>query len=294
MAQKKVRVKRRKTSRISKRPLHLISKNKCTVNLTSLSLAQKNLNYLLRSSCHQRIYALFISAETLAETGIVAKEVPEEINQCDRPTYTALPDKRFAHGINYSRSTFGDFRPANMDKRAKKEETEKGDKNKYFGRIIFSLPLFMINLFVRRCYCGFFIWVALLTLGSIALPAKAQSKIYHPLPISSGKAIADTLSEQDIPTGEGGFARDYYVDLKKGDQVSIDVTSDHFDAVVTLIAEDGSTVAENDDGPDGTTNSLLFARITEDGRYIVRVRAFGETSGGKFTLKLTRLKPTQN
>ena len=29
-------------------------------------------------------YALPISAERLAKTGIVAKEVPEEINQCDR------------------------------------------------------------------------------------------------------------------------------------------------------------------------------------------------------------------
>ena len=59
-----------------------------------------------------------------------------------------------------------------------------------------------------------------------------------------------------------------------------------------LIADDGATIAENDDGPDGTTNSLLFSRITEAGKYIVRVRAFGDTSGGEFTLKLTRLKPS--
>jgi hypothetical protein len=57
------------------------------------------------------------------------------------------------------------------------------------------------------------------------------------------------------------------------------------------MAGDGSTVGENDDGPDGTTNSLLFTRITETGRYIIRVRAFGETSGGAFKLKVTRLRP---
>jgi len=156
--------------------------------------------------------------------------------------------------------------------------------------IVFSLPSFM----TLNKYYFFLIWVIFISLGAGILPAKAQSRLYNPIFIFSDKAISDTLSEQDIPTGEGGFARDYSVDLKKGDQVSIDVTSDHFDTVVTLIAEDGSTVAENDDGPDGATNSLLFARITEDGRYIVRVRAFGETSGGKFTLKLSRLKPTQN
>ncbi|MGL5793578.1 MAG: PPC domain-containing protein [Waterburya sp.] len=133
---------------------------------------------------------------------------------------------------------------------------------------------------------------ALCTWGWQTLPANAESKIYNPPSITSEQVISDTLTENDIPTGEGGFARDYYVQLQKGDQISIDLTSDNFDSMVVLIAADGATVAENDDGPDGTTNSLLFSRINEAGKYIVRVRAFGETSGGKFTLKLTRLKPT--
>ena len=125
----------------------------------------------------------------------------------------------------------------------------------------------------------------------LELPATAQRKIYDPVPLSSDNEIADTLSERDIPTGEGGFARDYFMQLEEGDQIAIDLTSEEFDTIVTLISSDGSTIAENDDGPDGTTNSLLFSRITENGKYIIRVRAFGETSGGKFQLKLTRLKP---
>lgn len=124
------------------------------------------------------------------------------------------------------------------------------------------------------------------------LPAQAESKIYDPPAITSETEISDILTQNDIPTGDGGFARDYFVELEKGDQVTIDLTSDNFDSMVMLIAGDGAKVAENDDGPDGTTNSLLFSRITEDGRYIVRVQAYGDTSGGKFTLKLTRLKPT--
>ena len=138
-------------------------------------------------------------------------------------------------------------------------------------------------------------WLALILAGisvnTIAiLPTQANSKIYNPEQISSEKEIADILTDKDIPTGEGGFARDYLIKLQKGDQVAIDLISDEFDTMLTLIAEDGSTVAENDDGPDGSTNSLLFSRINENGSYIVRVRAFGETSGGKFNLKLTRLK----
>jgi hypothetical protein len=127
-----------------------------------------------------------------------------------------------------------------------------------------------------------------LTLG---LGSTAKAQLYNPIPLPGSNEITDTLSDKDIPTGEGGFARDYYLELKQGDQVAIDLISDEFDAMVVLLAADGATIAENDDGPDGSNNSLLFARITEDGRYIVRVRAFGETGGGNFKLKVSRLRP---
>ncbi|MGK7941970.1 MAG: PPC domain-containing protein [Crocosphaera sp.] len=130
-----------------------------------------------------------------------------------------------------------------------------------------------------------------LVLGLASLPVKAQQRLYNPIPIQSDAQISDRLSEQDIPTGEGGFAKDYSLELQQGDQVAIDLTSNEFDSVVLLLGSDGSTIAENDDGPDGSTNSLLFSRITESGRYIIRVRAFGETGGGNFRLKVTRLRP---
>jgi hypothetical protein len=121
--------------------------------------------------------------------------------------------------------------------------------------------------------------------------ARAQNQLYNPIPIPSSNEVSDTLTDKDIPTGQGGFARDYAISLNAGDQVAIDLSSESFDTIVTLMAKDGSTVGENDDGPDGTTNSLLFTRITEAGQYIIRVRAFGETSGGAFKLKVTRLRP---
>lgn len=138
-----------------------------------------------------------------------------------------------------------------------------------------------------------FFGTLLLLLSHEVRPIQAQSNLYNPLILPLNRSISDRLSAKDIPTGEGGFARDYQVNLQKGDQVSIDVKSEDFDSIVLLIASDGTTVAENDDGPDGTTNSLLFTRITESGRYIIRVRAFGQTGGGRFTLKLTRLQPVE-
>ncbi|MEB3151625.1 MAG: PPC domain-containing protein, partial [Sphaerospermopsis sp.] len=77
----------------------------------------------------------------------------------------------------------------------------------------------------------------------------------------------------------------------KGDNLAIDLSSESFDSIVVLLGPNGSKVAENDDGPDGTSNSLLFTRVVEAGTYIIRVRSFGETGVGSFKLKVTRLKP---
>lgn len=149
----------------------------------------------------------------------------------------------------------------------------------------------MTKAFAARFSFALFVPATLLAVSLTAAAARAQNRLYNPIPMPGSNEVSDTLTENDIPTGEGGFARDYTVNLNAGDQVAIDLTSENFDTIVTLLASDGSTIAENDDGPDGSTNSLLFTRITEAGKYIVRVRAFGETGGGGFALKVTRLRP---
>ena len=151
----------------------------------------------------------------------------------------------------------------------------------------------MTNPSASSCYMISVFWTIMLAAALKTLPSEAQQRMYNPLTLPSNQEVSDQLSDQDIPTGEGGFAKDYLVSLEEGDQVAIDLTSDDFDTMVMLLADDGATVAENDDGPDGTTNSLLFARITERGQYIIRVRAFGETGGGNFALKVTRLRPVK-
>ena len=124
----------------------------------------------------------------------------------------------------------------------------------------------------------------------LTFSASAQAKMYQPITIKENEAISDKLTAEDIPTGEGGFARDYVIYLEKGDQVAIDLSSDDFDCILLLISEDGTTIAENDDSPDNTSNSLLFTRINNAGRYIVRVRAFGQAGSGNFQLKVTKLQ----
>ncbi|MBW4598438.1 MAG: PPC domain-containing protein [Calothrix sp. FI2-JRJ7] len=134
----------------------------------------------------------------------------------------------------------------------------------------------------------------LLTIGITATASFAQvNKVYSPLPLPSTYEVTDSLTDKDIPTGQGGFARDYTVKLNKGENLAVDLASDSFDSIITLLSPNGSTIAENDDGPDGSSNSLLFTRISETGSYIVRVRSFGETGVGAFKLKVTRLQPVK-
>ncbi|MBD1875059.1 PPC domain-containing protein [Nodosilinea sp. FACHB-131] len=135
--------------------------------------------------------------------------------------------------------------------------------------------------------------LALTTLALTSLPAKAQTTVYSPISLPASREVNDALSNSDIPTGTGGFARDYTVNLEAGDQVAVDVTSEEFDTLVILMNKDGVTVGENDDGPDGTTNSLLFARIGESGTYTVRVSAYAGQGAGNFYLKVARLREVQ-
>ena len=154
-----------------------------------------------------------------------------------------------------------------------------------------------LQSFRRHCRSPRNLWVGLGILGlsftNFSSPLLAQS-LYNPIPLTGSEEISDTLSEKDIPTGQGGFARDYQIQLNAGDQIAIDLISDSFDTVVVLMSGDGTTIAENDDAPanpEATTNSLLFTRINQTGRYIIRVRSFGEATGGPYTLKVTRLQP---
>lgn len=166
------------------------------------------------------------------------------------------------------------------------------------GRAKFIIDPSSVNnrFYMTKAFAARFSFVSLLgatflAVSLTAAAASAQNQLYNPIPLPPSNQVSDTLTEKDIPIEKGGFARDYAINLQAGDQIAIDLTSDNFDTIVTLLAADGSTVGENDDGPDGSTNSLLFTRIAETGKYTIRVRAFGATGGGAFKLKVTRLKP---
>ena len=130
---------------------------------------------------------------------------------------------------------------------------------------------------------------ALLASPLISVVAEARSQLYKPPSLQLGRSISDQLSNRDIPTGQGSFAKDYIITCNAGDRLTITVTSTAFDPMVAVIAPDGSTIAENDDGEDGTTNAALALTIPQSDRYTVRVQNFGQSTSGSFQLQVTRL-----
>ncbi len=132
---------------------------------------------------------------------------------------------------------------------------------------------------------------SLLVIGLGSRKTLAQFKLDHPIPLPASNLVSDFLSEKDIFLDEDGFARDYLTKFNQGDYVLIELSSHSFDTVVTLFTTDGIAVGENDDGPDRTTNSLLFTRIKKTGSYVLRVQSYGESGIGRFQLKVTRLRP---
>jgi Bacterial pre-peptidase C-terminal domain len=149
------------------------------------------------------------------------------------------------------------------------------------------MPKKFLRLFPRVWPIALSGFLILINSGRVAAQ---DNRVYTPLPLPPSNEVADALTDRDIPLGDGGFARDYAIQLASGEQVVIELTSDNFDTVLTLLTKEGKTVGKNDDGPDGSSNSLLFARIKKTGPYTVRVQGFSDTSGGKFSLKVSRLK----
>nr|WP_242018433.1 PPC domain-containing protein [Pseudanabaena sp. FACHB-1998] len=121
--------------------------------------------------------------------------------------------------------------------------------------------------------------------------AQSRASVYKPTAIGSGVEVNDILTDKDIPTGQKGFARDYLISAQKDERLEITVNAGSFDTVLSLIDSKGEVISENDDAIGDTTNSLIFFKVRQSGSYIVRVSSFGGSSGGKFTLKVTKLRP---
>jgi hypothetical protein len=64
-------------------------------------------------------------------------------------------------------------------------------------------------------YSSLCVLLTLFWLSGQSLPVRAE-KIYSPVPLILNKEINDTLTDKDIPTGEGGVCQRLYRRFGKG------------------------------------------------------------------------------
>lgn len=106
----------------------------------------------------------------------------------------------------------------------------------------------------------------------------------------SGSVWAGSISQvaaQSILEDQGTLEpaqQEYSIAIEAGDVLSILMTSDDFDTVLTLLGPDGAEVASNDDFG-GTLNSRIVYSASASGDYTVITKSF-DGQGGDYTLEV--------
>lgn len=93
--------------------------------------------------------------------------------------------------------------------------------------------------------------------------------------ISLGSTVSGTITNEDV-------ADAYTFEGNTGESIEVDLnaTSGSLDTLVVLLDANGNRVADNDDGPDGTTDSQLTTILPNTGSYTLVATRYGQTIGG--------------
>jgi hypothetical protein len=121
-----------------------------------------------------------------------------------------------------------------------------------------------------------------LTLADGPEPVAAQA-------IEIGASVEGALGEDDGKS-EAGVATDAWrFSGQEGQRVRIEMTADDFDAYLELFDENRVSLAQDDDGGEGTNARLNFT-LPRTGSYIVEARAFSDATGD-YALSITAIEP---
>lgn len=128
-----------------------------------------------------------------------------------------------------------------------------------------------------------------------------------PLLATAGLLMAEEQDEARVRRGElteesrvfdGGIPYNtYQVAFRKGEQVTIHLTSDDFDTVLMVLSPEGLFLEDDDGG--GGTNSLLSFTVEHDAVHTLVVRSFSARGRGKYELnwsgasQVTRIVPEE-
>ncbi len=103
--------------------------------------------------------------------------------------------------------------------------------------------------------------------------------------VANNQAVNGSLTGSDPTMTEGQHYDVYTFTGRRGQNVSIDLTSSTFDTFLMLIFPSGEGV-EDDDGIAGSTNSRISGALPEDGEYTVVATSYSAGATGAYSLRM--------
>jgi hypothetical protein len=130
------------------------------------------------------------------------------------------------------------------------------------------------------------LWMVATFLGlAIAPPALAQSSKPRPvLQLAPGQSASGELSPLDNQRRSGKYEDVYRFEGRRGQRLSIELTSDDFDSYLLLNGPGGYAMS-NDDGEGMELGSRLIVELPADGTYRVSATSFAPGAMGAYEIK---------
>lgn len=108
-----------------------------------------------------------------------------------------------------------------------------------------------------------------------------------PLPrLGMGQTIDGSLSPTDFMREDSTYADGFVYDGRAGEQITITMRSNDFDAWLVVDDPNGPLHEHNDDGAGGT-DAMLTVTLPHNGRYIILANVVQKGTMGRYTLTLT-------
>ena len=125
-------------------------------------------------------------------------------------------------------------------------------------------------------------WKTLLLCASATLLVTTLGCAPPPVSVELSGVLAD---DDERLTDDQTLFDVHRFEARRGDTISVSLTSDDFDAYLFLLDPRGDVVAFDDDSGEDA-NSLIDHRATASGQYVVIANAYAAGSGGDYVLTI--------
>jgi serine protease Do len=126
--------------------------------------------------------------------------------------------------------------------------------------------------------------------GTAATTASASgTRGRPPESIGLNDTVSGRLNSDSDVLPDGSYFNSYVFAGRRGQQVSIEMTSQELDPYLILLSQDNDSLYLEDDDSAGEYNARLVATLPQDGEYIIIANSFARGEQGQYRLSLSEV-----